>query len=73
MCSSRRALAGTESSVCSTSDLIIKCSDVIQLLHQDTVGKCSYSLRKAIKQAKLQYRDKVESQFNGSDTGGESR
>jgi hypothetical protein len=28
----------------------------------------SYSLRKAIKQAKRQYRDKVESQFNGSDT-----
>ena len=28
----------------------------------------SYALRKAIKQAKLQYRDKVESQFNGSDT-----
>ena len=30
--------------------------------------QCSYSLRKAIKQAKCQYRDKVESQFNGSDT-----
>ena len=30
--------------------------------------QCSYSLRKAIKQAKHQYRDKVESQFNGSDT-----
>ena len=30
----------------------------------------SYSLRKAIKQAKRQYRDKVESQFNGSDTRG---
>ena len=29
-----------------------------------------YSLRKAIKQAKRQYRDKVESQFNGSDTRG---
>ena len=29
--------------------------------------QCSYSLRKAIKQAKRQYRDKVESQFNGSD------
>jgi hypothetical protein len=28
---------------------------------------CSYSLRKAIKQADRQYRDKVESQFNGSD------
>ena len=28
----------------------------------------SHSLRKAIKQAKRQYRDKVESQFNGSDT-----
>jgi hypothetical protein len=27
----------------------------------------SYSLRKAIKQVKCQYRDKVESQFNGSD------
>ena len=32
--------------------------------------QCSYSLRKAIKQAKHQYRDKVESQFNGSDTRG---
>ena len=32
--------------------------------------QCSYSLRKAIKQAKLRYRDKVESQFNGSDTRG---
>ena len=30
--------------------------------------QCSYSLRKAIKQAKRQYRDKVELQFNGSDT-----
>ena len=30
--------------------------------------QCSYSLRKAIKQAKFQYRDKVESQFNGADT-----
>ena len=30
--------------------------------------QCSYSLRMAIKQAKRQYRDKVESQFNGSDT-----
>ena len=30
--------------------------------------QCSYSLRKAIKLAKHQYRDKVESQFNGSDT-----
>ena len=30
--------------------------------------QCSYSLRKEIKQAKCQYRDKVESQFNGSDT-----
>ena len=30
----------------------------------------SYSLLKAIKQAKRQYRDKVESQFNGSDTRG---
>ena len=29
--------------------------------------QCSYSLRKAIKQAKRQYSDKVESQFNGSD------
>ena len=29
---------------------------------------CSYSLRKAIKQAKCLYRDKVDSQFNGSDT-----
>ena len=28
----------------------------------------SHSLRKAIKEAKYQYRDKVESQFNGSDT-----
>uniref|UniRef100_A0A8C7KLB1 Alkylated DNA repair protein AlkB homologue 8 N-terminal domain-containing protein n=1 Tax=Oncorhynchus kisutch TaxID=8019 RepID=A0A8C7KLB1_ONCKI len=32
--------------------------------------QCSYSLRKAIKQAKRQYRDKVESQFNGPDTRG---
>ncbi|CDQ99807.1 unnamed protein product [Oncorhynchus mykiss] len=32
--------------------------------------QCSYSLHKAIKQAKRQYRDKVESQFNGSDTRG---
>ncbi|XP_052334968.1 uncharacterized protein LOC127911710 [Oncorhynchus keta] len=32
--------------------------------------QCSYSLRKAIKQAKRQYRDKVESQYNGSDTRG---
>jgi hypothetical protein len=32
--------------------------------------QCSHSLRKAIKQAKRQYRDKVESQFNGSDTRG---
>ena len=32
--------------------------------------QCSYSPRKAIKQAKRQYRDKVESQFNGSDTKG---
>ncbi|CDQ59754.1 unnamed protein product [Oncorhynchus mykiss] len=32
--------------------------------------QCSYSLRKAIKQAKRQYRDKVESQINGSDTRG---
>ena len=30
--------------------------------------QCSYSLRKAIKEAKHRYRDKVESQFNGSDT-----
>ena len=30
--------------------------------------QCSYSLRKAIKQAKRRYRDKVESQFNGSNT-----
>uniref|UniRef100_A0A8K9Y355 Endonuclease/exonuclease/phosphatase domain-containing protein n=1 Tax=Oncorhynchus mykiss TaxID=8022 RepID=A0A8K9Y355_ONCMY len=30
--------------------------------------QCCYSLHKAIKQAKCQYRDKVESQFNGSDT-----
>ena len=30
--------------------------------------QCSYSLHKAIKQAKRQYRDKVESQLNGSDT-----
>jgi hypothetical protein len=28
---------------------------------------CSYSLRKANKQAKCQHRDKVELQFNGSD------
>ena len=32
--------------------------------------QCSYSLHKAIKQAKHQYRDKVESQFSGSDTRG---
>ena len=31
--------------------------------------QCSYSLRKAIKQAKRQHRDKVELQFNSSDTG----
>ncbi|KAK6293853.1 hypothetical protein J4Q44_G00361790 [Coregonus suidteri] len=30
--------------------------------------QCSYSLRKGIKLAKHQYRDKVESQFNSSDT-----
>uniref|UniRef100_A0A673ZB86 Reverse transcriptase domain-containing protein n=1 Tax=Salmo trutta TaxID=8032 RepID=A0A673ZB86_SALTR len=30
--------------------------------------QCSYSLHKVIKQAKCQYRDKVESQFNGSNT-----
>ena len=30
--------------------------------------QCSYSRRKAIKLAKRQYRDRVESQFNGSDT-----
>jgi hypothetical protein len=30
--------------------------------------QCSYSLRKAIKQAKRHCRDKVELQFNGSDT-----
>ena len=30
--------------------------------------QCSYSLRKEIKQSKRQYSDKVESQFNGSDT-----
>ena len=29
--------------------------------------QCSYSLQKAIKQVKCQYRDKVELQFNGSD------
>ncbi|CAB1315938.1 unnamed protein product [Coregonus sp. 'balchen'] len=34
-----RYRALVESSVCSTDDLIIKCGDVIQLLHQDTVGK----------------------------------
>ena len=32
--------------------------------------QCSDSLRMAIKQAKRQYRDKVESQFKGSDTRG---
>jgi hypothetical protein len=32
--------------------------------------ECSYSLRKTIKQAQRQYRDKVESQFNGSDMRG---
>jgi hypothetical protein len=30
--------------------------------------QCSYSLRREIKQAKRQYRDEVESQFNVSDT-----
>ena len=30
--------------------------------------QCGYSRRKVIKQAKVQYRDKVESQFNGSNT-----
>jgi hypothetical protein len=30
--------------------------------------QCSYFLRKVIKQAKRQYREKVESQFNGSNT-----
>jgi hypothetical protein len=30
--------------------------------------QCSYSLCKKINQAKCQYSDKVESQFNGSDT-----
>ena len=30
--------------------------------------QCSYSLRKAIQQAKRQYRDKVDLQFNGSNT-----
>ena len=30
--------------------------------------QCSYSLHKAIKQAKRQYRDEVESQFNSPDT-----
>ena len=30
--------------------------------------QCSYSIRKAIKQAKHKYRDKVESQFNCLDT-----
>ncbi|XP_045080408.1 proto-oncogene DBL isoform X3 [Coregonus clupeaformis] len=34
-----RYRALVESSVCSTDDFIIKCGDVIQLLHQDTVGK----------------------------------
>ena len=29
--------------------------------------QCSYSLRKAIKQAKCRYRDKVELHLNGSD------
>jgi hypothetical protein len=32
--------------------------------------QCSYSLRKAIKQAKRQYRDKVQLQFSSSDTRG---
>ena len=32
--------------------------------------QCNYSLRKAFIQAKIHYRDKVESQFNGSDTRG---
>ena len=30
--------------------------------------QCSYSLRREIKQAKRQYKDEVESQFNASDT-----
>ena len=30
--------------------------------------RCSYSLRKTIKQAQCQYRDKVESELNSSDT-----
>ena len=30
--------------------------------------QCNYSLRNVIKQVKCQYRDKLESQFNGSDT-----
>ena len=29
--------------------------------------QCSYSVRKAIKHVKYQYKDKVESQFYGSD------
>ena len=33
----------------------------------DMYKQNSYALRKAIKEAKQQYRDKVESQFNGSD------
>ena len=35
--------------------------------NMDEYKQCSYSLRKAFKQAKCQYRDKVESQFNGPD------
>ena len=31
-------------------------------------NQCHYSRRKAIRQAKHQYRDNVKSQFNGSDT-----
>ena len=34
----------------------------------DKYKQCSYSLRKEIKQEKRQYRDKVESQFEDSDT-----
>jgi hypothetical protein len=36
--------------------------------NMDMYKQTSYDLHKAIKEAKHQYRDKVESQFNGSDT-----
>jgi NADH:ubiquinone oxidoreductase subunit D len=37
-------------------------------VNMDEYKQSSYALHKAIKQARYQYRDKVESQFNGTDT-----